>query len=139
MTRSLTSALVGLALVAGVIAFDGSSVWASPPIEARSSDASGVKVVVTPRAVEVGAQFWEFEVVLDTHSQALSEDMARFTVIVDDAGRRTQAQSWEGDGPGHHRKGILRFVAPQPRQHFIEIRMRRVGGADLRTFRWTLN
>lgn len=139
MPRSVTSALIGLALMAGVVGTHDLSARASPPLETRSSDVSGVKVVVTPRAVEAGAKVWEFDVVLDTHSRALSEDIARASMIVDDAGRRFPALAWEGDAPGgHHRKGVLRFTAPAPPVQFIELKMEAVGGAEARTFRWDL-
>lgn len=139
MSRLVTSALIGLAMMAGVVATLDLAALASPPLEARTSDASGVKVVVTPRPVRAGADVWEFNVVLDTHSRALSEDIAQASVIVDDAGRRFPALAWVGDAPGgHHREGVLRFTAPAPPVQFIELKMEAVGGAEARTFRWNL-
>jgi hypothetical protein len=83
---------------------------AGTPLASRTSDSSGVRVVVTPKTVESGAAVWEFEVVMDTHTRPLNEDLARAAVLVDDSGRQHAPVAWQGDPPGgHHRKGVLRF------------------------------
>ena len=74
---------------------------AGAPLSSRTSDSGGVRVVVTPKAVEPGAAVWEFEVVMDTHTRPLNEDLARAAVLVDGSGRdlATQVQSLEGPKP----------------------------------------
>lgn len=106
----------------------------------RTSDAGGVRVVVTPRVAEPGATVWEFEVVIDTHIKPLNEDLAGTAVLVDDSGRQLASLAWQGDPPGgHHRKGILRFPPPEGRLKAIEVHISGVGGPERRVFRWELN
>lgn len=112
---------------------------AGTPLASRTSDGGGVRVVVTPKAIEPGAAVWEFEVVMDTHTKPLNEDLARAAVLVDDGGRQHAPVAWQGDPPGgHHRKGILRFALPVEKSKFIELHITGVGGADKRVFRWEL-
>ena len=111
----------------------------APAFPARSSDAQGVRVVVTPRSLGTEA-VWEFEVAMDTHTKPLSEDLAKAAVLVDDEGRRHAPMAWQGDPPGgHHRSGILRFAAVAPKPRTIELQIDGVGGAGTRSFRWALN
>lgn len=110
---------------------------ADPALPARSSDLAGVRVVVTPRTLAIGAGAWEFEVVMDTHTKPLNDDMARAAVLVDAAGGRHAPAAWQGDPPGgHHRKGVLRFGPPPERPPVVELQISGVGGAGTRTFRW---
>ena len=105
----------------------------------QSSQAGGVTVRVKPADVSGKAATWSFQVVLDTHSGDLSDDLAAAAVIVDAGGKKYSAVGWEGDAPGgHHRKGVLRFKAPSPRPHSIELRIQRPGEAAPRAFRWQL-
>jgi hypothetical protein len=107
--------------------------------EARSNDGGGVRVVVTPVALGPAIRIWEFEVTMDTHTRPLSEDLAKATVLVDNLGRRFTPIAWEGDPPGgHHRKGVLRFAAPQETPDRLEMQMDSVGGVNSRVFRWSL-
>jgi hypothetical protein len=110
---------------------------ATPPQDARMSDAAGVHVVVTPKAVDATAKVWEFDVAMDTHIRPLGEDIAAAAVLVDDSGHRSTPVAWQGDPPGgHHRRGVLRFNAPSEESKAFELQLTGVGGADLRTFRW---
>jgi hypothetical protein len=112
---------------------------AGTPLASRTSDGGGVRVVVTPKAIEPGAAVWEFQVVMDTHTTPLNEDLARAAVLVDDSGRRHVPVAWQGDPPGgHHRKGILRFALPVEKLKIIELHIAGVGGPDKRVFRWEL-
>ncbi|MBI2958816.1 MAG: hypothetical protein HYY28_00750 [Betaproteobacteria bacterium] len=105
----------------------------------QSSQAGGVTVRVKPADVSPAAATWRFEVVLETHSGDLSEDLARIAFMVDAAGRRYPAAGWEGDpAGGHHRKGVLQFKAMSPRPGAIELRILRPGEAAPRSFRWKL-
>jgi hypothetical protein len=112
---------------------------AGTPLTSRTSDGGGVRVVVTPKALEPRAASWEFEVVMDTHTRPLNEDLARAAVLVDDSGRQYAPVAWQGDPPGgHHRKGILRFALPVEKLKIIELHIAGVGGPDKRVFRWEL-
>lgn len=112
---------------------------AAAALAARTSDEAGVRVVVTPQIADAGATVWEFEVVMDTHTKPLSDDLARTAVLTDDAGRLYAPLAWQGDPPGgHHRKGVLRFAAPEGKPKAIELRLKDMGGVDERVFRWEL-
>jgi hypothetical protein len=112
---------------------------AETPLASRTSDNGGVRVVVTPKAIEPGGAVWEFEVVMDTHTKPLNEDLARAAVLVDDSGRQYAPVAWQGDPPGgHHRKGTLRFAPPVEELKIIELHIAGVGGPGKRVFRWEL-
>lgn len=102
----------------------------------QSSSQSGVTVKVTPRAFS-GTE-WEFEVVFDTHSQELNDDLLKASVLLADGSAPSSPTGWQGDGPGgHHRKGVLRFkAAASPAT--LELRLQRPGEAAPRVFRWKL-
>lgn len=137
----LAVALLG-ALAAGVV-YAGVALTSHPSsagsgFEAHTSDASGVRVVVTPRPIAAGDK-WEFEVAMDTHVKPLAEGLAAVSVLVDDNGQRSLPTAWLGDPPGgHHRKGVLQFAAPATPPKSFELQLTNVGGAALRTFRWEM-
>lgn len=106
---------------------------ASERLEPRTSRQGGVTVTVSPR--NVTGNLWEFEVVMDTHTVALNDDLARSAVLVTPEGE--VPASWRGDGPGgHHRKGVLTFKAPASGPRTITIRLMRPGEAQARSFQW---
>lgn len=105
----------------------------------QKSSANGVTVAVTPVNLAAGAKTWDFTVVLDTHTQDLSDDLVKSAVLLDDKGNQFKALAWEGDAPGgHHRSGVLKFnpVALSPQA--LELRISRPGEAKARIFRWGL-
>jgi len=112
---------------------------ASAQLPAQKSNANGVTVTVTPGALRADAGSWDFAVVLDTHSQDLSDDLAKTAVLVDDRGKEFRPIGWEGAAPGgHHRKGILKFNPIAPRPGALELRINRTGEGTPRVFRWNL-
>jgi hypothetical protein len=132
-------ALVIGTLVCGTVSLLPDPSDAAPAATARTSDAGGVKVVVTPKVMNPTARVWEFEIVIDTHTKPLNEDLAKVAVLVDEAGRQYMPETWQGDGPGgHHRKGILRFTAPTKMPFAVELQISDIGGTAIRTFRWEL-
>ena len=135
----LLSAFIVAALVFGTVLLDSARSSAAPALTARTSEAAGVRVVVTPKALGPGVPVWEFEVVMDTHTKPLNENLAQVAVLVDEAGRRYAPIAWQGDPPGgHHRKGVLQFSAPAEMPKSLELQIKGVGGVDARTFRWAL-
>lgn len=132
------------ALVIGTLAFgsallDSVPSYAAAAFAARSSDAGGVKVVVTPKVLGPAVKVWEFEVVMDTHIKPLNEDLAQVAVLVDDSGRIYKPAAWKGDPPGgHHRKGVLQFSAPADMPAAVELQLETIGGPGTRKFRWEL-
>jgi len=124
-------------LAAAALAIAGAAFAAG--LETRSSSAAGVMVRVTPKDVAPGSASWAFEVVLDTHSGDLSDDLVGGSVLLDAKGAKHVPLAWEGPGPGgHHRKGVLRFKALPGPMESIELQIRRPGESTPRIFRWTL-
>jgi len=123
---------VGAAILFSLTAF-------AADLPAQSSQSGGVSIAVKPVEVSAGAATWSFQVSLNTHSQDLSDDLARAAFIVNGAGAKESPTGWEGDAPGgHHRKGVLRFKALKPVPETIELRIQRPGESEARTFRWQL-
>jgi hypothetical protein len=114
--------------------------WAqapSPP-STQSLSQDGVTVKVTPMPRVPGAATWDFKVVLETHSQALVDDLTRTATLVTDDGRSLKPTAWSGSGPGgHHREGVLHFAMPEPQPGAFELRISRAGEWKVRVFRWT--
>src|SRR6185503_11343227 len=96
---------------------------------ARKSTASGVTVTVTPTA-PARAEVLQFKVVLDTHSQELTDDLMKTAVLVDASGTRYLPLAWEGAAAGgHHREGMLLFPSIKAASADIELRLERTGEA----------
>ena len=133
----LLSRVLLVAVVLGAFLLDSAPSFAAAALVARSSDEAGIKVVVTPKVLGPGAKVWEFEVVFDTHTKPLNDDLVQIAVLVDAAGRRYVPVAWQGDPPGgHHRKGVLLFSAPAEMPKSVELQITGVGGVAIRTFRW---
>jgi hypothetical protein len=80
---------------------------------------------------------WKFQVVFDTHSGSLDDDLLTVASIVDDRGNAYQPTVWEGPGSGgHHREGALTFEAINPVPSYLELKIKDVGGIPERSFRW---
>jgi len=126
LIRTLFWLVPGLLATGAALAAEG--------LAARTNSAAGVTVTATPHARSDG--IWEFDVALDTHSQALTDDLAKSATLV--AGGKTFAPAaWQGDpAGGHHRKGVLRFNAVEPNPREIELRIARPGESTPRSFRW---
>jgi hypothetical protein len=138
MLKPLSRVLL-VALMFGAAMLGSAPLSAAPALAARSSDEAGVRVVVTPKALGRDVAVWEFNVVMDTHTKPLNDDLAQIAVLVDGAGRRYVPVAWQGDPPGgHHRKGVLQFSAPAEMPKSIELQIKGVGGVATRTFRWEI-
>lgn len=102
-----------------------------------SSSQSGVTIKVTPKSLK--ADDWEFDVVFDTHTQELKDDLLTSAVLVDPAGAQISPVEWKGAPPGgHHREGVLRFNAPMGAPTEFELRFTRPGEQKPRSFKWAL-
>ena len=103
--------------------------------QVMSTEAQGVTVKVTLANATPGGP-WTFAVVLDTHTQDLSDDLLQTVVLVTDDGREIRPTAWKGGSGGHHREGTLEFPAPTPAPKGVELRMQRPGESRVRSFRW---
>jgi hypothetical protein len=102
------------------------------------SNERGIKITVTRQNILSEAKTWDFQVTLETHTQDLSDDLAKSSLLIAD-GKQYLPLGWKGAPPGgHHRKGVLRFktIAPQPRS--MELQIRLAGDASPRSFKWLL-
>ena len=104
---------------------------------ATKTDSRGeVTVEATPKNIQEGV--FEFEIIIDTHSVALDQDMVAVSKLVNDRGIEYRPILWKGDGPGgHHRSGILRFEGVAQKPKSIKLILNRIGGAE-RNFSWDL-
>jgi hypothetical protein len=55
-----------------------------------------VTINVTPKNLASDADSWEFAVVLDTHSQDLSDDLVKSSLLLDGAGGQHSPTAWDG-------------------------------------------
>jgi hypothetical protein len=112
---------------------------AAAQLATRKDSANGVTVAVTPANVAPGAKTWDFSVVLDTHTQDLSDDLEKNAVLVDERGNESKPLAWDGAAPGgHHRRGVLKFRPLEPRPKTVELRLTRPREAKPRIYRWSL-
>lgn len=128
--------LIALSLCFNVALISAGSASAAQGLAPLSAGGSGVTIKATPRALGDGS--WEFEIAFDTHSQELKDDLMKSASLI--AGGNAHAPAgWKGDPPGgHHRKGVLKFNAIDPRPQVIELRIARPGEPKPRSFRWQL-
>lgn len=105
-------------------------------LEIKRDEQGQVTVKVTPLAL-TGSQ-WKFNIVMDTHSVELDQDMTRSVVLYDDQGREYKPTRWDGPSGGHHREGVLIFQPLNPAPAVIELKMRDIGGVPERSFQWDL-
>ena len=133
----MRSRLITWLLSIVITVFAASGVTAAPALPTQTSSQSGVTVKITPRTLAAGT--WEFEVVFDTHSQELTDDLGKTAVLVSDGRTSHSPVKWQGDPPGgHHRKGVLEFKPVSPMPAAIELQIKRNGETAPRLFRWKL-
>ncbi len=132
MMKHALPAVIVLAMFAVIAPASGAG------LAPQTSDENGVKIVVTPGDLSSTATIWNFEVVLETHTHPLIDELAEASVLVAN-GKSFAPLVWIGSPPGgHHRQGRLRFMAVTPRPAAIELRIRLNGEAAPRTFTWSL-
>lgn len=116
---------------------DGDTAPAELP--AQSSRSGEVNVTVTPLDIRPDLDAWDFQVVMDTHTVELDEDLIQAAVLTDETGREFSPSGYEGDPPGgHHRAGVLRFEPVSPFPQSVILKLRGVGGIGERSFSWML-
>lgn len=131
---SLLAALVSIAAI--ITSTHIPTTLAASGLAAQVNHEGAVQVKVTPRSLAADAKVWEFDVAFNTHSVPIDGDPAKFSVLVDTAGKTHAALAWQGDPPGgHHRRGVLQFK-PLAGEKAVELRINGVAGVATRSFRW---
>ena len=129
----------GALVAAWVLALGLTAVASAEPLQPRTSNAAAVTVEVKPLGLTPVAKSWDFEVTMNTHTQALDQDLARVSVLVDDGDKQYTPSAWKGDPPGgHHRKGVLQFAPVPGNPKSLELRITGVGAPQARVFAWKL-
>jgi hypothetical protein len=133
------AAMLAVAFLAFGAATWGAAQPVNPPaFAAVTNDGDGIRVVVAPKKVAAGSA-WEFDITMDTHIAPLNADLTKSAVLVVDGSQRYVPLSWEGDKlGGHHRKGVLRFPAPNEQTKSFELRIQGLGRESERVFKWTV-
>ncbi|MEK7104849.1 MAG: hypothetical protein AAB868_02295 [Patescibacteria group bacterium] len=105
--------------------------------ESKIDEQASVTVTVTPSDSLVESKEWKFNVVMDTHSIELDQDMTKISILVDDQGKEYKPINWEGPVGGHHREGVLIFNQITPTPKSIELKISGIGNV-IRNFAWQL-
>ncbi len=114
------------------------SVAAEMDFAPQISNERGIKATVILYHIPKQAKTWDFEVTLESHTQALNDDLAKASVLLVD-GKQYLPLGWEGVPPGgHHRRGLLHFKAVAPQPASIELQIRLAGDPSPRSFKWKL-
>jgi hypothetical protein len=130
----MSGLILRIAVLSAVLSFWSGTLFAEG-LPSQTSTQAAVTVKVTPRSLQ--GEFWDFNVVFDTHSQDLQDDLLKSAVLVKGDGTSVQPIAWEGPAPGgHHREGILRFNALNPAPDTVVLRISRPGEKDPRSFQW---
>ena len=106
--------------------------------EMRSNRENRVRVDVKPVQLAPGHPA-RFEVRMNTHSEALGEDMVAVSTLKDNEGREYHATAWQGSAPGgHHRKGVLEFPDLGENTASITLIIKGIANVPERIFEWPI-
>ena len=94
---------------------------------------------VTPKNFIPSNETWDFNIIVDTHTGSLDQDMASTIRLIDDKSNEYKATTWDGAAPGgHHREGILKFSPISPRPAFVELKIQTTSSAENNRLRWNI-
>jgi len=123
------------AAILAVLISVGVAAW---PSVTQKSVVQGVTVAVTPGNLDEDSSIWDFAIAYDaqaTRTLKGDEPLDHFVLVGD--GRRMRPLAWEGDRAGlHHRAGVLKFIAIQPRPKELELQLTRPAEKQPRIFRF---
>ncbi len=103
--------------------------------ESKIDDQASVTVTITPVDISSQSKKWKFDIVMDTHSVELDQDMTKIAVLIDDQGKEYKPLGWNGPVGGHHREGVLMFNQIMPIPKSLELKISGIGGV-VRSFAW---
>ena len=105
---------------------------------AQTVEGGSVAVQVTPLKMQPTAPL-EFDIVIDTHSVELNDDMMKAVVLRDDSGMEFTPSAWEGPGAGgHHREGKIKFAPLTMNTQALTLVVKNVAGVPERLYTWEL-
>ncbi|MDP3956515.1 MAG: hypothetical protein Q8P97_00785 [bacterium] len=105
--------------------------------ESRTDDQSAVTITVTPIDISPQSKEWKFDIVMNTHSVELDQDLTKSASLIDVQGKEYKPLNWEGTVGGHHREGVLTFNRIMPAPQLITLKISGVGDVE-RSFTWQL-
>jgi len=137
MNRTVTISVLVLAFIGGFLIF-----YQNRPteqkLESKVDDQALVTVAVTPINISSQSKEWKFDIVMDTHSVELDQDMTESAVLIDGQDKEYKPIGWEGPSGGHHREGVLVFDPIEPMPKYIELKIKNIGGVTERLFKWNI-
>src|SRR3989344_5709725 len=99
MNKAITIFVLALAFIGGFLIFYNPKPASSPTNdnskvvsteqkwESKIDDQASVTVTVTPIILSADSREWKFDVVMDTHSVELAQDMTKVAILTDDSGK----------------------------------------------------
>jgi len=140
--------IIGVGIVAVLLAVftiwkTGDKTSSAPPIDAmqkqfQAQSATEGSVTISATPMRIGDE-WKIDLVFDTHSVELDQDLLANAALYDDASWEYRPVSWEGDQPGgHHRKGTLAFLGIRESTRTLTLVIKDIGGIPERIFNWTV-
>ena len=108
----------------------------SQKLETKTDEQASVTVTVTPMDISPQSKEWKFDVVMDTHSVELDQNMIIVATLVADNGEEYKPLRWEGaEAGGHHREGVIIFNQVMPIPKSLKLIISGIGGV-MRVFTW---
>ena len=108
----------------------------SQKLETKTDEQASVTVTVTPMDISPESKEWKFDIVMDTHSVELDQDMIVVATLVADNGEEYKPLRWEGaEAGGHHREGVIIFNQVMPIPKSLKLIISGIGGV-MRVFTW---
>lgn len=112
----------------------------SPPQNwpTQTNNEGEVEVTVTPLTLSPPTNTWSFQLIFNTHTVELSQDLLQKAFLEWPGEERQPPLAWEGDPPGgHHRQGVLRFPPPKiSKGEEFTLILQNIGGTFERKFTW---
>src|SRR3989338_8235761 len=92
-------------------------------LESKTDEQASITVTITPVDISPESKEWKFDVIMNTHSVELDQDLIQAVALVDDTGKEYKPLNWEGAVRGHHREGVLIFnqITPIPKSLELKI------------------
>lgn len=105
-------------------------------LEPKTDNQLAVTVTVTLIDISPQSKEWKFDIVIDTHSVELNQNMAEISALIDGQEREYKPLRFEGASAGcHHKEGVLVFDRITPTPKSVELKITGIANAT-RSFVW---